>query len=253
MSKQLLIYGQAAAISKDKHANYSVKAGNNYGFAKNINSIPLTAVEFANAATEFAIVFAGSDDNLMPAIITGVRAEENLYVDDAGAFTANYVPAFLRRYPFVFSSSDDGANFTLCIDEDFDGCNEDGRGERLFDADGEQTKYLSSVLEFLKEYQAQFQRTQMFCKKLQALDVLEPMGAQLTLPAGDKLTLTGFQAINRDKLKALSGDQLAELAKTDELELAYMQIQSMRNFSGMLEKVGAAKAQESEAEVETEA
>jgi len=44
MSKQLLIYGQAAAISKDKHANYSVKAGADYGFAKNINSIPLTAV-----------------------------------------------------------------------------------------------------------------------------------------------------------------------------------------------------------------
>ena len=113
MSKQLLIYGQAAAISKDKHANYSVKAGTDYSFAKNINSIPLTAVEFANAATEFSIVFAGSEGNLMPAVITGVRSEENLYVDDAGAFTAKYTPAFLRRYPFVFSSSDDGANFTL--------------------------------------------------------------------------------------------------------------------------------------------
>ena len=134
----------------------------------------------------------------------------------------------------------------LCIDEAFDGCNEDGRGERLFDADGEQTQYLNSVLEFLKEYQMQFQRTQLFCKKLQELDLLEPMGAQLTLPAGEKLTLTGFQAISRDKLKALSGDQLAELAKTDELELAYMQIQSMRNFSGMLEKVGAAKTEEAE-------
>ena len=252
MSKQLLIYGQAAAISKDKHANYSVKAGADYGFAKSINSIPLTAVEFANAATEFAIVFAGSEDNLMPAIITGVRAEENLYVDDAGAFTAKYVPAFLRRYPFVFSSSDDGANFTLCIDEVFDGCNEDGRGERLFDADGEQTQYLNSVLDFLKEYQMQFQRTQLFCKKLKELDLLEPMGAQLTLPAGEQLTLTGFQAINREKLKALSGDQLAELAKTDELELAYMQIQSMRNFSGMLEKVGAAKTEEAEEAEKTE-
>jgi hypothetical protein len=253
MSKQLLIYGNAVAVSKDAHANLSIKAGIDYGFAKNINSIPLTAVEFANAASEFAIVFAGSDDNLMPAVITGVRAEENLFIAEDGSFSGRYTPAFLRRYPFVFSSADDGANFTLCIDEDFDGCNEDGRGERLFDSDGEQTKYLDGVLDFLKEYQAQFQRTQMFCKKLQTFDLLEPMGAQITLPAGDKLTLTGFQAISREKLKALSGDQLAELAKTDELELAYMQIQSMRNFSGMLEKVGAIKAQESEAEEETEA
>lgn len=239
MSKQLLIYGQAAPVSKDKHSDYSVKAGSDYAFAKNINSIPLTAVEFAHAATDFAIVFAGEGDNLMPAVITGVREDENLYVDDAGAFTAKYIPAFLRRYPFVFSSRDDGATFTLCIDEAFDGCNNEGRGERLFDADGEQTQYLNSVLEFLQQYQAQFQRTQLFCKKLQALELLEPMGAQLTLPAGDKFTLTGFQAINRDKLKALSGEQLAELAKTDELELAYIQVQSMRNFSGMLEKIGA--------------
>ena len=151
MTKQLLMYGQAVAVSKDKHANLSVKAGRDYSFAKNINSIPLTAVEFANAASDFAIVFAGSEENLMPVVITGIRSEENLFIDDKGDFTANYTPAFLRRYPFVFSSSDDGANFTLCVDEDFDGCNQDGRGERLFDSDGEQTQYLNSVLDFLKE------------------------------------------------------------------------------------------------------
>ena len=86
----------------------------------------------------------------------------------------------------------------------------------------------------------------MFCQRLQELDLLEPMGAQLTLPAGEQLTLTGFQAINREKLKALTGDQLASLAKTDELELAYMQIQSMRDFSYMLEKVGVSSPEKTE-------
>ncbi len=37
-------------------------------------------------------------------------------------------------------------------------------------------------------------------------------------------------AVNRTKLKALPGDKLAELAKTDELELLYLHLQSMRNF-----------------------
>jgi SapC len=244
MTKQLLIYGQAKAVSKDKHADMSVKAGGDFSFAKNINSIPLTAVEFAHAATEFAIVFAGSGDQLMPAVITGVRKDENLFVKEDGSFDAEYTPAFLRRYPFVFSSSDDGANFTLCIDEEYEGCNTEGRGERLFDSEGEQTQYLKSVLEFLQQYQAQYTRTEQFCKKINDLGLLEPMGAQLTLPAGEKFTLTGFQAISREKLKALTGEQLADLASTDELELAYIQIQSMRNFTSMLKKINPTEASE---------
>ncbi len=42
----------------------------------------------------------------MPAVLLGIRDQENLYVDDNGAWNAKYIPAFVRRYPFVFSSQD---------------------------------------------------------------------------------------------------------------------------------------------------
>ena len=42
--------------------------------------------------------------------------------------------------------------------------------------------------------------------------------------------LGGFMAVNRAKLKAVPGEKLAELAQTDELELLYLHLQSMRNF-----------------------
>ncbi len=237
MSTQLLIYGDVQPINKQRHAGWSVKAGNQFGFAQGVNSVPLMAVEFPNAAEEYSIVFAGEGESLLPVVLMGVREDENLYVDSDGGWAAKYIPAFVRRYPFVFSSADEGATLTLCIDEGFEGCNEEGRGERLFDAEGEQTQYLNSVLDFLKEYQAHYQRTKNFAKKLVELDLLEPMGAQFTTPAGEKRTVTGFQAINRDKLKALSPDSFSDLAKTDELELIYLHLQSMRNFSKMLEKV----------------
>jgi len=237
VSTQLLIYGDVQPINKQRHAGWSVKAGNQFGFAQGVNSVPLMAVEFPNAAEEYSIVFAGEGESLLPVVLMGVREDENLYVDSDGGWSAKYIPAFVRRYPFVFSSADEGATLTLCIDEGFEGCNEEGRGERLFDAEGEQTQYLNSVLDFLKEYQAHYQRTKNFAKKLVELDLLEPMGAQFTTPAGEKRTVTGFQAINRDKLKALSPDSFSDLAKTDELELIYLHLQSMRNFSKMLEKV----------------
>ena len=48
-----------------------------------------------------------------------------------------------------------------------------GLGERLFDSEGEQTQYLGGVLEFLKAYQVQFQRTEALCRKLNELELQE--------------------------------------------------------------------------------
>ena len=250
MSTQLLIYNKAVPVNKKQHTDLYVKTGSNFSFAEKINSTPLMAVEFPNAASEYTIVFTGNDKEILPAVILGSQNDENLYYS-ADKWNAEYVPAFIRRYPFVFSSADKGDTFTLCIDEEFSGCNAEGRGERLFDTDGEQTQYLSNVVNFLKEYQSHFKRTQLFCKKLVELELLEPMGAKFTSPDGTQRSLTGFMAINRDKLKALSGDQLAELAKTDGLELAYLHLQSIRNLSKLAKSEPASQEIEEAAVVTT--
>ncbi len=242
MATQALIYEQVVPVNQQKHRDWSVKAGTDYSFASSVNSVPVLAVEIQNVATEYAVVFAGGEDAIMPAAVMGVRDKENLYLQEGGSWQAKYIPAFIRRYPFVFSSSDEGASFTLCIDEEFSGCNQEGRGERLFDTDGEHTQYLSNVLEFLKEYQMQYQRTRLFCDKLRELDLLEPMEAKYTTPGGEAGSLGGFMAISREKLKLLTGDQLADLAKNDALELIYIHLQSMRNFSAMLEKAAVAES-----------
>lgn len=237
MTTQLLIYESTAPITKGRHGNWSVKSGTDYSFARRVNAVPLAAVEFTAVASEYTIVFAGEGDKIMPAIILGVHDQENVYLSESGDWQAKYVPAFLRRYPFVFSSDNDGKTFTLCIDEKFSGCNQEGRGERLFDTEGEQTQYLKNILTFLTEYQAHFRRTQAFCNKLKELDLLEPMQAQFTLGTGERGALAGFLAVDRQRLKGLKGDKLEQLAQTDELELAYLHLHSLRNFPSIVERV----------------
>ena len=239
MSAQLLIYESAVPVSRTRHENLSVQVGGDYSFSKTVNSVPLIAVEFPHAAAEYAIVFAGNETAVMPAVILGLRGNENLYLTDKSGWDAKYIPAFIRRYPFVFSSTDDGKTFTLCIDERFAGFNREGKGQRLFGDDGKPSAYTDNVLKFLQEYQAQFQRTQAFCKKLKELELLEPMQAQVTTGSGDKLSLSGFMAVSRERLKKLSGEMLAQLASTDELELVYLHLQSMRNFNLMRERLAA--------------
>lgn len=232
---QLLIYKQAVPVSRARHGNWSVEIGENYSFSGEVNSVPLMAVEFPRAASEYAIVFAGPEGEVIPAVILGVRGNENLFLSKDANWGAKYIPAFVRRYPFVFSRSND--RFLLCVDEEFPGFNQDGRGQPLFAADGNPSPYVSNVLNFLQEYQAQFLRTQRFCEKLKELDLLEPMQAQVTVDADHRLSLGGFMAVSRDRLKALPGDKLAELAKTDELELIYLHLQSMRNFDGLRDRL----------------
>jgi len=252
MSTQLLIYKTAVPVSRARHGDWSVEVSPTYGFSGEVNSVPLMAVEFPQAASEYAIVFAGTDDEVLPAVILGVRGNENLFLEKDAHWGAKYIPAFVRRYPFVFSRS--GDRFLLCVDEEFPGFNQEGRGQKLFAEDGKPTPYVDNVLKFLQEYQAQFQRTQRFCARIKELDLLEPMQAQVTVETGQRLSLGGFLAVNRDRVKALSGEKLAELAKTDELELLYLHMQSMRNFERLrdrLEAGHAAKQAEAAAEVLT--
>lgn len=238
MSTQLLFYKEAIPVSKEQHSKYSIDTKQDYSFASQVNSVPLTATEFPHAARDYVIVFAGTDTP-MPAAILGVQQDKNVFVSGDGQWNGRYIPAFVRRYPFVFSSNDENNSFTLCIDKSFQGLNDQDRGEKLFDESGEKTSYLDRMLSFLQEYQLQFQRTQSFCKQLKELGLLESMQAHISLPTGSQQSLTGFQVINRDRLKALDGDKLAELAKTDALELAYLHLQSLSNFSLMVEQAEA--------------
>jgi SapC len=251
MATQLLVYENAVPVSRQRHKDWSVKTGSDYSFARRVNSVPLMAAEFAVASSDYPIVFAGTKEEMIPAVLLGFRDQENLYVDEQGAWNAKYVPAFIRRYPFLFSSSDGGQNFTLCIDESFSGCNTEGRGERLFDSQGEQTQYVKTVLGFLQAYQLQFQRTQALCRKLRDLDLLEPMQAQVSLKVGQRITLGGFFTVNRDRLKNLSGDTLSELVKADELELVYIHLFSLANFTPMAERTrGSAPVNQSASKAE---
>lgn len=236
MATQLLIYEAAVPVSAQRHTDSSVESGD-YGFSRNVNAVPLTAVEFPMAAAEYAVVFSGDQESVMPVVILGMRGKENVFLDESGEWCAKYVPAFIRRYPFVFTSSSDGQTLTLCIDEEFAGFNREGRGQALFGEEGKPTPYVENVLKFLQEYQSQFQRTRAFCDRLRELELLEPMQATVSLPSGERLSLTGFQAINRDKLKALPAERLVELLKKDELELIFLHLQSMRNFNSVQERL----------------
>jgi hypothetical protein len=244
--KKLLIYDDVTPVTRKAHGPLSLKKGKTYEFARQTNAVPVVLAEFPLAAGEYAIVFTEANEGIVPAVILGARDKENAYVGADGNWGANYVPAFVRRYPFVFATDDKAETFTLMIDQSYSGFNAEGKGERLFDAEGENTAFLNNTLNFLREYQAQFTRTRAFGKKLEDLGLLEPVEARVPLPNDPTRRLTGFKIVNRDKLKALAADQLAPMLKNDELELIFLHLFSLRNLNRLHEKLAAMVTQEAE-------
>lgn len=240
MTTQLLIYENAVPLSSDAHRDLSVRHEGGYAFAAGLNSVPLLAAEFAAAAPHLAIVFAGEGEAMMPAALLGLRADENLFLTETGAWDAAYVPAFLRRYPFVFAQDPaDADRLTLCIDEAYSGFNSDGRGERLFDSEGNRTAFLSQSLQFATDYHAQHRLTQEFCARLCALDLLEDATATATLPDGQMLTLTGFKRVSMTQLRALPEDEVLALFRSDMLGLIYQHLSSLGAIQQMLSRASS--------------
>ena len=114
----MTFYEKAVPLSRTRHADWYLER-TDYEFCRDLNSVPLLAAEFAAALSEYVIVFRETANLMMPVAALGIRPAENLYLTKQGAWEARYVPAFVRRYPFIFASGDNNQTFTLCIDEAF--------------------------------------------------------------------------------------------------------------------------------------
>lgn len=234
-----LFYKQVVPLNKEVHGELYVEGIEDYLHTKDTNSIYIAAVEFLQVSREYPIVFAkGKDDVVFPVALLGLEQNQNVFIDKSGAWTANYIPAYVRRYPFILATADDTKdNFTVCIDESFSGFNTIKKGKALFDDKGEHSDVLNNAVDFLKDYQNHVQLTTQFCENIGKLDILEPMQANIERATGEKTSLGGFMGVNREKLKALKPVKLAELLNTDEMELIFMHLSSLSNLNGLMKEI----------------
>ncbi len=241
MAKQLMIYENIQPLSSEAHRNWSVSV-DDYSFVSHLISSPVLATEIPFAAGEFPIVFSATQNEgeYIPLALMGLKDGENLMLDAEGRFASRYIPAFIRRYPFVLGGEKGADSMALCIDVDSKAIFKDGsKGRRLFEESGEQTAHLKDVVEFLKDYHMRAELTKAFCTQLHQLGLLEPMQASIKLNGTEQpsLNLTGFYVVKREKLKAISDEDALDLFKRDGLELIYAHLQSLSCFNRLIAKM----------------
>jgi len=239
----LLFYDQPVALNSKTHLNLRIKpTDDGLRFSSKTNSVLLAGIEFPEACKHFPIVFAKTaGKQALPMALLGFRDQENLFVDAGGRWQGEYVPAYIRRYPFVLAKGEAGQELTVCIDESYPGFGAD-EGQALFNARGEPTDHLKGILAFLKDYQAQIERTGIFLQTLREFDLLTDLAAKVDLPGGESYSMTGLMMVDESKLQALPDAQLLRLFRSGELAWVYSHLLSLGNFGRLLGKAAPAVA-----------
>ena len=137
-----------------------------------------------------------------------MRTDENLFVNATGDWTSNtYIPAYVRRYPFIFLATSDEKQFALCVD----GASHlivDGADNPFF-ANGEATEITKNALNFCGSFQAEYDKTKAFCSALAEHKIFETKAADMSLASGQKIVFGSFRVVDEAKLNALPNAVLA--------------------------------------------
>lgn len=194
-----LFYKNPVPLDASRHGDLSLKKNFGLGFTKGINAVPINLIEMPQICHTYPIAFS-PDASATPVAILGLRDNENLYLNNKNEWMADaYIPAYIRRYPFIFSEVPDGDQLTLCVDQD-ETTTDAGSEQRFFDADGKPSALSQNALEFCKSYHSAAKQTMEFSRALHDADLLVVRQAEISTPAGRKINFSGFRIIDEKKL-----------------------------------------------------
>lgn len=241
-----LFYERPVALNRERHAKFKLAiAPSHSAFAAKTNAVPITGTEFVEAARDYPLLFVrDADGQFGVTALVGLRDNENLLVDEAGRWAAGtYLPAFVRRYPFVLSTEPGSDRLTVCIDEAYAGLNE-AQGEALFDAAGAETPYLKNMLEFLSLFNNEVQRTTLFANRLNELGLLTPKVVTVERD-GQQQSLQGLWVVDEAKFRTIDDSRVVELFRQGLLPWIEAHLLSLGNLNRLLARLPRPAATES--------
>ena len=174
-----------------------------------------------------ADALAGAVDGLW---VMGLNEGVNTFVDDEGKLlNPVYVPAYVRRYPFLLARlQQDSEELSLCFDPSSGAVGKFDEGDVLFE-NGQPTAPVQAILEFCKNFEEAGQRTGMFMDELKKADLLMEGEVSIQQEGNDKPYIyRGFQMVDENKLRELRGDVLRKMMQNGILGLIFAHLFSLQ-------------------------
>lgn len=214
-----LLYNSLEPLSSNVHAHYKLRPSETAPYLSQVHAIPITIDEFVPAQRFYPIVFSGGDAPV-PLALMGLNEGVNVFLDNEGRLLGEpYVPAYIRRYPFMLARTQPGTDdLSLCFDPQSGLIGDFEEGNPLFE-DGQPSGTTQAILKFCEEFELSAQRTAAFVTELQTAELLIDGEATVQPTGSDPFIYRGFQMVSEEKLREMRGDALRKMNQNGMLPL----------------------------------
>lgn len=230
-----LFYNAVEPLNVTQHGKMHVRKLLKMGQMAKTHAIPITVDEFTLVQRHYPIVFSIGDKPI-PIALMGLNEGVNVFLDEDGRALDNdiYIPAYMRRYPFMLARiRPESDELSLCFDPTAGAVGEFEEGEALFDGE-EPSQATVAILAFCEQFEAAGQRTAAFMEDLLKSNLL--MDGEVAIqPEGyeQPFVYRGFRMVDEEKLREMRGDELRKMSQNGMLPLIYAHLFSLSEMRGV--------------------
>ena len=220
-------------LDREVHRHLRLAANQPYHFAASQMLIPVVFSEIRQIAREYPIVFPkGGQD--VPSALVGVEKDVNAHVRETGHWMGRYIPAHVRRYPFLLGGyrnpePEGGQRHVVMVDEDAPHLRGD-QGEPLFTESGEKAPALEQVEKVLVALHKDYEKTRQLTGQLAGAGLFAEKPLAVHPKNEEPRRIAGFSVIDTERLRTLEGGAMSELVESGAMMLAYAHLFSLINL-----------------------
>ena len=224
-----LLYSGLEPVSRQAHGDKKVRRISTIPGLTQAHAVPVTVDEFMLAGRFYPIIFSAGEQPV-PLALMGLHEGANTYFDAAGTLIDRnvYVPAYLRRYPFMLARLTEATDqLSLCFDPTSGAVGDFEDGDALFDGENP-SQATNDILAFCEQFEQAGQRTGAFMAELHGMGLL--MDGEVAIqPEGSEqpFVYRGFQMVDEAKFRDLRGDELRKMNQNGTLALVMAHLFSL--------------------------
>ena len=235
-----LFYQKPQVLHFDAHKDMGVVSSTDYSFTANATAIPLSVSEFMPVIRHYPIVFIDAE-GAVPVAITGIKQGRNLMVGADGAWEKNtYIPAYIRRYPFILVQAPDDKDRRILAFETTSGrvkpLSEAPEATPLFKADGQPSEAIQPMMQLCELYHQHRAHDADFLQAVMAADILVSRHADFEFSDKSHYRLDGFQVVDPERYRALPVKTIREWNKNGWTDAIALHLASAQNWGLLLER-----------------
>ncbi|MFO1497159.1 MAG: SapC family protein [Verrucomicrobiota bacterium] len=228
-----LFYTSPTPLDGKAHQRIGLRPDFGFAFAQGAQAVPVNAVEMSSLCHCYPIVFVPGPEVSAVALL-GLQESQNLFVDADGQWADGlYIPAYIRRYPFILSQMPGGENL-LCVDMKEEVIEQDG-GQPFFDPHGRPSQVSARALDFCSSYDAAAKQTAALCKWLRTHCLLVDRVAQIQVGKA-QIKFSGFQIVDPAALAGLAEPTLLEAFHQGWLPFIYAHVFSASQWERLTQR-----------------